>query len=388
MRWEYWSPISGEIRAIGEPGYRSRIHGGGSRGGHESIGSLTKQTYPASLISADRRAIQPRIGIAWRPFLASSLVVRAGYGVYYNSLPIRASPVRCTSSTRFPRLSRWLTALPIHSRWPAGSTFRPESLPIHSPWTRTCAWAMRRIGSLPLQRDLPGSLIAIATYTGVKGTHEMQTILPNTFAPGAVNPCPTCPSGFKYLMAGGNSIRNSASLQLRRRLRAGFTSTLQYTFSKSIDDAALGGRGQGGSVIAQNWLDPRAERALSSFDQRHLASLTLQYTTGMGLGGGTLIGGWKGAMYKDWTIQTSINAGTGTPLNPTYSSVAAGGTGVLGTVRPNFTGASLYNAPAGLDLIRRLSGRPRRDSGAMPEGIRSPDRTSSRSTRRWSGPSA
>ncbi|MGC4050161.1 MAG: hypothetical protein QM757_12320 [Paludibaculum sp.] len=79
----------------------------------------------------------------------------------------------------------------------------------------------------------------------------------------------------------------------------GFTASLQYTFSKSIDNASLGGRNQSGPLIAQNWLDLRAERALSNFDQRHTLSALMQYTTGMGLRGGALAAGKKSALLKD-----------------------------------------------------------------------------------------
>ena len=41
--------------------------------------------YPASLIHPDKHGVEPRIGIAWRPLSGSSLVVRAGYGIYYNT---------------------------------------------------------------------------------------------------------------------------------------------------------------------------------------------------------------------------------------------------------------------------------------------------------------
>ena len=33
----------------------------------------------------DRRGVQPRVGVAWRPIPGSSLVVRGGYGVYRNT---------------------------------------------------------------------------------------------------------------------------------------------------------------------------------------------------------------------------------------------------------------------------------------------------------------
>jgi hypothetical protein len=104
-------------------------------------------------------------------------------------------------------------------------------------------------------------------------------------------------------------------------------------------------------LIAQNWLNLSAERGLSNFDQRHLASLVLQYTTGMGLGGGTLVGGWKGALFKEWTFLSYVSAGTGLPLTPVYVTPVRG-TGITGSVRPEYTGAPLYAAPAGYYLNR------------------------------------
>src|SRR5262249_44237395 len=185
-----------------------------------------------------------------------------------------------------------------------------------------------------------------AMYQGIKGTHAMQQILPQTFPTGGTPYCSSCPKGYAYLVSGGNSTRQSGSMMLRRRLHNGFTASLNYTYSKSIDDAALAGQGQGGSLIAQNWLALEAERALSNFDQRHLLQLNGQYTSGMGLKGGTLMNGWKGPLLKDWTFASTLNLGSGKPLNPFYSVLAAG-SGVSGTIRPDYTGAGLYAAPNG-----------------------------------------
>jgi hypothetical protein len=151
------------------------------------------------------------------------------------------------------------------------------------------------------------------------------------------------------MTSNGNSTRESGQIQLRRRLQNGFTANVQYTFSKSIDDAALGGRGQGNAVIAQDWLNLRAERGLSGFDQRHQISLQTQYTTGMGLRGGMLLGGWKGRLLKEWTVIAQLTAGSGFPLTPVYLT-AVRGTGVTGTLRPDYTGASVYLSPLGLNL--------------------------------------
>jgi hypothetical protein len=105
--------------------------------------------------------------------------------------------------------------------------------------------------------------------------------------------------------------------------------------------------------IAQNWLDLTAERGLSTFDQRHLLSVQAQYTTGQGLEGGTLLGGWRGRLLKEWTVLTNIKTGTGMPESPSYFA-AVPGTGFSGTIRPSLTGAPIYassvNAASGLHV--------------------------------------
>jgi hypothetical protein len=227
---------------------------------------------------------------------------------------------------------------------------------------------------LTLQRDLPGSLQLTATYLGIKGTRGPQEFLPNTYPVGAVNPCLLCPVGFASLSSNGNSTREACQIQLRRRLHNGLSGTLQYTYSKSVDDdSMLGGQGasaitqntpqspygstaaqtsgttQSTPMIAQNWLNLGAERGLSSSDQRHLLSAQLQYTTGMGIGGATLLRGWKGALYKEWTFLSQITVGSGLPQTPIYLA-AVPGTGVTGSIRPDYTGAPIYAGASGLSL--------------------------------------
>jgi hypothetical protein len=61
------------------------------------------------------------------------------------------------------------------------------------------------------------------------------------------------------------------------------------------------------------------------------------------------LNGWKGALFKEWTFGSQITAGTGLPLTPIYLT-AVGGTGVTGSIRPDYTGAPLDVAPRGLHL--------------------------------------
>jgi hypothetical protein len=222
-----------------------------------------------------------------------------------------------------------------------------------------------QIWNVSLQRDLPWALVGSVAYYGTKGTHGMQEFLPNTYPIGAANPCPVCETGFVYRTSGGNSIRNAGQVQLRRRLRSGLTATFNYTWAKAMDnDAQVGAAGHqtatsaatptgasatsasiSGPTIAQNWRDLLAERSLSDFDQRHMISATLQYTTGMGLGR-ELMSGWRGRLLKEWTIGNQLTFGTGLPETPIYLA-AVPETSFTNTIRPNATNAPVYGGTAG-----------------------------------------
>jgi hypothetical protein len=371
IRWEYGAPITeiyGRLVNLDIlPGF-SKI---ATVLGSDPTGLLTNTQYPSSLIRPDKLGIEPRIGLSWRPIPGSSVVVRAGYGVYQDT-----------------SVYQW-TALQMAQQSPLSTSLSVQNSPA-CPQTlasgfNLCSSAIPntfavdpnfRVGyaqswQLAVQGDLPGALQLTATYLGIKGTRGVQEYLPNTNPIGAANLCPACPVGFVYRASNGNSTREAGSLQLRRRLRSGFTATLLYTYSKSIDDdSVLGGQGPVATtsttatgfgtgtgtgtptqapqnpVIAQNWLRPDAERGLSTFDQRNLLTLQAQYTTGVGLGGGSLFGGWRGKVLKRWTFVSQITAGSGLPETPIYLA-AVPGTGITGSIRPRVTGAPLYSAPPG-----------------------------------------
>lgn len=348
LRWEYNSPISelyGRLVNLDiAPGFTAVA----PVLGLSPTGPLTHQNYPGSLIHPDVNNVAPRVSLSWRPFSASSMVVRASYGVYYDTSIYQAIANQMVQQSPLSKSLRVQnspeTPLTLANGFIGSPNVTPNTFAV-DPNFQT---GYIQTWQTSVQRDLPFALQMVATYAGTKGTRSQQQFLPNTFAPGALDPCPTCPSGFTYLASNGNSIRHAGTFQLRRRLRSGLTAELQYTFSKSIDDAALGGRGQAGVLTAQDWLNLSAERALSNFDQRHVMQLTVQYTTGMGLRGGSLLSGWRGALIKEWTASTQINAASGLPLTPIYQAVVPG-TGVMG-IRPDYTGAPLYDAPSGLFL--------------------------------------
>ncbi len=277
----------------------------------------------------------------------SSLVIRAGYGIYRNQNVYQ--PI-VTLLAQQPPLSKAFT-IPNSARDPADAR---ERLHGGAGGVATNTFAVDpnlRVGAAQnwqafVQRDLPGSLTIVATYLGTKGTDLLQEFLPNTFPPGAVNPCPSCPSGFVFLQSNGSSSRHAGQLQLRRRLRNGLMASIQYTLAKATDNAtAFAGVNLTGTAIAQDWRNLDAEMAPSNFDQRHQINAQFQYTTGMGVGGGALLDGVKGKLFKGWTVTGNVMTGSGLPITPIIFSPVSG-SGVSGSLRPNLTGVST-DAPSG-----------------------------------------
>jgi len=360
-RWEYGAPITELKQRLVNLDVASEFSSIAPVLASNPVGALTKQHYPASLMRPDRNGVGPRIGVSWRPIAGSSMVVNAGYGINYDTSVYQGIAIQMAQQAPLAK------SLTVQNSAKCPLTLANGFEPCSATTAQTFGVDPNfRVGyvqtwDLRVQRDLPGSLQMVATYLGIKGTRGMQQFLPNTNPLGAVNPCPNCPTGFEYMASNGNSTRESGLIQLRRRLHSGFTASVIYTFSKSIDDdSALGGQGtttdssntdaqpQNPATIAQDWRNLRGERGLSNFDQRHLLKAQVQYTTGMGMAGGSLMTGWRGRLYKEWTVQTQIVAGSGLPQTPIDSSVVVAGYSAF--VRPSVTGESLYAAPPGLFL--------------------------------------
>jgi hypothetical protein len=348
-RWEYESPLTERLGRLVNldvgPGFKAISPVLAT----DPTGSLTGETLPSSLMRSDWGGLQPRLAVAWRPVPGSSVVVRAGYGIYRNTNVYQSI---ATLMAQQPPLSRAFSIpnTPDNPLTLANGFVAPEGETLNT-------FAVDpdfRIGSAhnwqaSIQRDLPASLTVNATYLGTKGTGLIQEFLPNTYPPGFVDPCATCPSGFVYLISGGRSSRHAGQLQVRRRLRNGLTATAQYTLAKATDDAAsYAGANLSGTAFAQNWLDLEAEHGPSNFDQRHLLTVQFQYTTGVGVTGGALVDGWRGSLLKGWTITSQLTTGSGLPLTPYYLTTTPG-TGFTGAIRASSTGAPT-EAPVGYYL--------------------------------------
>ncbi|HJT87555.1 MAG TPA: carboxypeptidase regulatory-like domain-containing protein, partial [Bryobacteraceae bacterium] len=205
VRWEYSSPITeiyGRLVNLDiSPGFQAAAPVVAS----QSTGTLTGQRYPASLMNPDKHALQPRVGFAWRPLPASSMVVRGGYGVYYDTSVYQLIALQMAQQSPLSRdfsvQNTPATPLTLANGFIAAPSFPTFGVDPNFRIGYAQNW------DLSVQRDLPGSLQMIATYLGIKGTRGMQEFFPNTYPIGGVNPCPLCTSGYAYLTSNGNSTR-------------------------------------------------------------------------------------------------------------------------------------------------------------------------------------
>jgi hypothetical protein len=175
-------------------------------------------------------------------------------------------------------------------------------------------------------------------YTGSKGTALDMLRAPNRGPAGILIPSV---ESFTWETSQGSSILHAGSIRLRKRMARGFSAGGTYTYSKSIDNA--GSIGGGAQVVAQDDTNLRAERGLSSFDQRHKLSADgmLELPWGEGRRWMTRPSVARTA-FGDWMVQTTITAASGTPYTArvvgSYSDVAGG---VNGSLRANYNGEAI-----------------------------------------------
>jgi hypothetical protein len=324
-RWEYASPYTERYGRLANleiaPGF------------------ATARAAPATL-RPFRGMVEPRLSVAWLPVLGTSLVVRAGYGMYADTGVYEPMASRLSAQPPFARNFAILNApgnqLTMASALAgAGTTLGTFAVDAGFRPGYAQNW------QLSVERGLAWGLVVKTGYAGIKGTHARQAIYPNTYPAGGAAPCVSCPSGFEYLMAGGNSTRHAGQFEVRRRLHGGWSAQAQTTWSKAIDNATLGGGAQP-ALVAQNWMDLGAERGLSGFDRRVQQRITADYAS-------HAASGWRGRLLGEWRLSSELTAATGMPLTPIYP-VAIGGAGFIGNLRPDYTGAPMSDAPAGLHL--------------------------------------
>jgi hypothetical protein len=299
--------------------------------------------YPSGLVNTDWNNFSPRLGFAWKPF--QKMRIRAGYGVYMDGSAWSRLPARLAGQPPFATASTFNTSggqvLTLSDPFVG-----PASIGILNTYAvdRNYRTPYAQTWNSSFEFDLPAHLVVETSYIGTKGTGLILERLPNRALPGApatseIRRQIPYAVGFQYDSTDGNSIFNAFQTRITKRLQRGFSFNLQYSLSKSIDNASsIGGSG---NVVVQNDSDFAAERGLSNFDRRHVLNLNTSLSSPFGRNGYFLREHSKlSTALGEWTLTSTVTAQSGAPFTAmVLGNVAdAAGTGATGSSRADVTG--------------------------------------------------
>jgi hypothetical protein len=228
-------------------------------------------------IRTDRNNIAPRFGLAWSP--DSSTVIRAGYGLFYDRVPLRATSnalQRDGSKYRVALLSFGQTGAPT---FPFQAPVFPDGQFINTTTIdRQIQNSYAQQANLEIERRF-GALELTAGYQWLRGLHLILSRNANVptltaaqaTAQGIANlgrPDARYGNVSRYEGA-GDSYYNGLAVSAQYRLRRGTSFRLSYNLSKAIDDV-----GNFFFSAPQNNFNLRDDRGLSDNDQRQRVTLS------------------------------------------------------------------------------------------------------------------
>jgi hypothetical protein len=316
--------------------------------GFSSAAVVTGQNpgnLPPSLLRGDDHNFAPRFGLAYRPWSKHSLVLRSGYGLFYDGSVYSRLYTNMASQPPFAQASTLVTTphqvLTLENGFPQlGANILTNTYALdpnfRTPYAQTWNFSM--------EDEIVRNVILSIGYVGTKGTKLDLLLAPNQSPPGApiTSGAQTALQNtlaFTYETSGAASIYHGLQVGVRRQFHGGFSMSGTYTFSKSIDDAAsVGGAGR---TVAQNYLDSQAERGLSSFDVRNKLLINHLYQLPFGEQRRWLNkGGTMARVFGNWQLSGIATIQSGNP----YTAQILGnlsnraGTAAISNLRADATG--------------------------------------------------
>jgi Carboxypeptidase regulatory-like domain len=308
LRYENFRPF------VEKYGHLSDLALGGGFSGATQVTSADSGGLPPSLLRASNLNFSPRAGVALRPWSSHSLVLRAGFGLFYDGSIYERLAANLVNQPPFAEASSLVTG-------PAGTLTLADGFPSLGPNVLKNTYAVDPNVRTPygetwnagLQDEIVRNVILSINYVGTKGTHLDLLLSPNRMLQGqSGNLALANALQFTYETFGADSIYNGVEVGLRRNFHSGLAIFGTYTFSKSIDDASsIGGAG---GVVAQDPFDLQAERGLSAFDARHKFRAFVMYQLPFGEEKRWLHGGGIAARaLGNWRIMNNATIQSGTP---------------------------------------------------------------------------
>ncbi|MFN7993552.1 MAG: TonB-dependent receptor [Bryobacteraceae bacterium] len=271
----------------------------------------------------------PRFGFAYRPTNSDRLVVRGGYGLFFELAEFNEfhygfnNPVQAPD--QFSSFEASSTPTPLQSAFIGGSTpplsqafisINPDSR-LRQPYVHE--W------SFSIESQLSASTALEVRYVGTSAIELGHFhFFGNQAVPGAgdIQSRRLYPDfGFTAQMSSGaNANYNGLQVQLTRRMARGIQFLAGYTFAKNIsnNEGEEGGYSDGGAPLGQNDNNPAMERGLTVNDVRHRVTFSSLFELPFGKGkhwlsqSNRLVDGILGG----WELTALASFQTGFPITP------------------------------------------------------------------------
>ena len=300
-----------------------------------------------SLLRPSKKRFAPRLGFALTLGDNAQTVVRGGYGIFLNqwaysvqtaftrNLPFfLLKQVEVATDDPIPTL----TTKDILTADPSGSI--GGAIMDHDGYRTeyTQTW------SVGLQHALGPDTVIEGFYMGSYTTGADNSTVRNVPEPGSgpIDPRRPIPrlSGIPTIRFDGWSTYHALTLKAQKRFSRGFSLSVNYTWSKSIDDASSPGPTEAETNRPQDVRNLDAERGLSSFDRRHVfvGSGAVEFPLLQGTGG------WREAIGGGWRLTAIVTLQSGAPftvdLGSDHANIGSGPAQRPDVVRdPNLPGS-------------------------------------------------
>jgi len=299
----------------------------------------------ASIYQGNHLNFAPRVGIAYSLGQRYHTVFRIGYGIFYDTI---IGNIPGNVALNPPYLPDYYNSAPSIG-WP--NAFGPTAFPVLTTVNPNIRTPYAQDYNFNIQQELPWNMLATVSYVGTHGTHlsrftdanqpyitqaQLNSLTPSLSqrlamigVPAAAIPIlesniGNLPGivrnqyfGFPKILTAVtdvNSEYNSLQATLSKQLAQGLSFQVNYTFSKSIDEASdfYGSGANGTTVLPQNNFNLLAgERGLSDFDIRHRFSASFIYQ----LPAKQSFSGATAALVNGWELAGIVTLQTGQPFS-------------------------------------------------------------------------